>query len=470
MQAYARKKSAVAWVAAALFLLQARAQDFSLPSPLGSSAPIGNPGTFSDIEPATTAPLPEPTPETTPEPAAAPAPTQQPALRPRPAPKARPAATKKAEEPIKAENPKKQPKQEDEKAAATDGKMPKAVIRGIIDGTLRFSPKEFAGLKKGQILIVESKNPGEVAARVEVTAVNKARTTAAAKVIKAEAVKETPALVGLTLYRETDFKQKYAQTDIAAVIAPKPILGRNHLLAAHLNFISATSSAANVMTGLDLNQETQSFALVFEGFLPDDLPRFFENKVGLRLAYAQSLPSTVVGRVASTDETQTFSLSSNEFKAALVYKSRAKSGSLSQIWATLGYSMTSTKSAWETNVGSGNTNLSLELKGPELSVGGDFSPLPFLYLGSDVVAGIPQKWTSTDSGNKVSRSGKWNNYIASAYTELRYPIGAAKKDLFTLQVKGGMNIDQVQLASGSNAKKENFVTPVFLVGVGYFTK
>jgi hypothetical protein len=357
-----------------------------------------------------------------------------------------------------------------DKNTTAESKMPKAIIRGIIDGMLRFNPREFTDIAKGQILIVESKNSGEIAARVEVTSVNKAKTTAAAKVVKSESVSGAAELVGLTLYREADFNAKYAQTDIAAVIAPKPILGRNHLFSAHLNFVAATSSAANVMTGLDLNQETQSFGLIFEGFLPEESPKFLDNKLGIRLSYAQSLPSTVVGRVASTDETQTFKLTSNEIKFGLIFKSRAKSGSLSQYWASLGYTMANTNSAWETNVGSGNTNLSLALQGLELSLGGDFSPLPFLYLGGDLAAGIPQKWTSKDSGNSVSRSGSWSSIVPSAYTELRYPIGAGKKNLFTIQVKGGLSIDQVQTTSGTSGKKENFTTPVFLVGVGYFTK
>jgi|GEM_PF-738435 len=476
------------WAAAVSFLLHARAQDFSLPSPLGGSAPVGNPGTFADTEAPTPAPTPTPAPVQQPPQQAAPQPNTQspaqPALqgddkpsgkepvrnpkdprRLKPKSKSESKDTKDRQEPTEINVSK-----DSTKNAPTENKIPKTVIRGIIDGKLRFNPKEFSDLKKGQVLLVESKNAGEVAARVEVTAINNGRTSAAAKVVKPEAVKEASDLVGLTLWRESDFNTKYAQSDIAAVIAPKPILGRNHLIAMHLNFVAATSSAANVMTGLDLNQETQSFAVGLEGFLPEDMPKFLDNKLGVRLSYAQSLPSTVVGRVASTDETQTFKLTTNEIKAALIYKSRAKSGSLSQWWGTLGYTMSNTNAAWETNVGSGNTELSLSLQGLEFGLGGDFSPLPFLYLGADFVAGIPQKWTSKDSGNSVGREGSWSMYLPSAYTELRYPMGAAKKDLFTLQVKGGLSIDQVQTSSSASAKKENFTTPVFLVGVGYFTK
>ena len=101
-----------------------------------------------------------------------------------------------------------------------------------------------------------------------------------------------------------------------------------------------------------------------------------------------------------------------------------------------------------------------------MGLGGDFSPLPFLYAGAELHAGVAQKYTGTDTANSSSRSGTWNQVRTGVYGELRYPVGRAKSNVLTLQMKGGATLDQIEIKQSTGSKKEQLLNPLFAVRLG----
>jgi hypothetical protein len=81
--------------------------------------------------------------------------------------------------------------------------------------------------------------------------------------------------------------------------------------------------------------------------------------------------------------------------------------------------------------------------------------------------GIPQKYTSTDKANESALSGKWNQIRAAVYGELRYPSGKVRTNLLSLQLKGGVSSDKIEVKKNSTKADENYLAPFFAVRLGY---
>jgi hypothetical protein len=344
--------------------------------------------------------------------------------------------------------------------------MAKGEVKGIVEGRIRFDSRMFRNIAVGQVFIVESKTSGERAARVEVHQVSKNKRLTSAKILKLETGVEVKDLLGLTVYREKDFNALYSEVQLNTLIAPETLAGRNNSLNFHLNLLSVTPPAPNILTGVSLNQSITSLGPTIEFFIPSGEPQSVANRFGVHVQYLQSVPITIVGKVSGTDETQSLKLSTTDSKAALVFKMRASKDTLSQFWIAVGYQILESKLKLETNVNVGNTGVEFKQKGPEFSLGGDFSPLPFLYLGLDLNAGIPQKYTSTDSSSSAARSGNWTQIKTGVYGELRYPVGRSKSNVLSLQMKGGATIDQFENKKNSKTVKENVLNPLFAVRLG----
>ncbi|NBW83054.1 hypothetical protein EBR21_14995, partial [bacterium] len=206
-----------------------------------------------------------------------------------------------------------------------------------------------------------------------------------------------------------------------------------------------------------------------EFFFPGSLAGGLLNKLGLQLTYLQSIPLTIVGRVGNSEEVQTLKATSSDLKFALVYRSKALSKSLANSWASIGYEMLDTKAKIDTTVDSGNTSITFQQRGLELGLGGDFSPLPFFYLGADLLSGLPQKYTGTDSSNTSTRSGSWNQFKLGAYGELRYPVGRLKTNVLSIQIKGGVTVDQIDVPKNGTNTKETLTAPLFGLKLGFFS-
>jgi hypothetical protein len=344
--------------------------------------------------------------------------------------------------------------------------MAKGQVKGVVEGRIRFDSSMFRNIAAGQIFIVESKTSGERAARVEVLQVSKNKKLSSAKVLKLESGLEVKDLLGLMIYREKDFKALYSEVQLSTLIAPEPLLGRNNSLNFHLNLQSVTPPAPNIMTGVALNQSVTSLGPTVEFFIPSKDPLSAANRLGLFVQYLQSIPITIVGKVNGTDETQSLKLNTTDTKAALIFKMRASRDSLSHFWISAGYQIVESRLKLETNVNVGNTGLEFKQTGPEFSFGVDGSPLPFLYLGLDLNAGLPQRYTSIDRSSAVARSGNWNQIKAGVYGELRYPVGRGKSNVLSLQMKGGATVDQYETKKNSQTVKENILNPLFAVRLG----
>lgn len=344
--------------------------------------------------------------------------------------------------------------------------MSRGEVKGIVDGRIRFNSSKFRNISAGQIFIVESKTGGERAARVEVTQVSKNKRLSAAKILKLEAGVDVRDLLGLMVYREKDFKALYSEVQLTTLIAPEPLTGRNNALNIHLNLQGTTPPAPNILTGAALNQPITTIGPTIEIFIPSSEPQSTANRFGLSVQYLQAIPITVVGKVSGTDETQSLKLSTADTRIALTFKMRAAKDSLSHFWISAGYQTLDSKLKLETNVNVGNTGLEFKQKGPEFSVGGDFSPLPFFYLGLELNAGIPQKYTSSDTASGATRSGSWNQFKTGIYGELRYPVGRSKTNVMSLQMKGGATVDQFENKKNSKTVKENILNSLFAVRLG----
>jgi len=344
--------------------------------------------------------------------------------------------------------------------------MAKGAVKGIVDGKLRFDSSMFKDISVGQAFIVESKTSGEIAAQLEVNQVSKNKRLTSAKIVKLQPGFQIGDLLGLMVYRDRDFKALYSETQLIALIAPDSIAGRNNMFSFHLNLVGVTPPAPNMITGVALNQSVTALGPTLEFYIPDRKAGSLRNKFGVQVQYLQSVPISIVGRVGGSEETQTLRLSTIDAKAALVFKSRASKDSLSQFWVSVGYQVLDSKVKLDTNVGSGNTEVTFTQKGPELGFGGDFSPLPFLYAGAELHAGIAQKYNGTDAANSSSRSGSWNQVRTGVYGELRYPVGRAKSNVLTLQMKGGAAIDQIEIKQSTGSKKDHLLNPLFAVRLG----
>jgi len=345
----------------------------------------------------------------------------------------------------------------------------KGQIKGIVDGKPRFDCKEFTDIAVGQKFVVEGKTPGQLAATIEVIQVAKNRRTAAAKVLKLEPEFELNELLNLAVIREKDFNLRYSESSLAGFVAPDVIVGRNNMFGIQLNLLNYTSPAPNLITGVALNQGSIALGPSLEFFFPSSLAGGALNKLGFQLTYLQSIPLTIVGRVGSSDEVQTLKVTSSDLKFGVLYRSKALSKSLSNYWTSLGYEILDSKAKIDTNVGSGNTSIGFQQKGLELGLGGDFSPLPFFYLGADLLSGLPQKYSGTDSSNTAARSGSWNQFKLGAYGELRYPVGRLKTNILSIQIKAGASVDQIEVPKNGVTSKETLTAPLFGLRLGFFS-
>lgn len=343
----------------------------------------------------------------------------------------------------------------------------KGVVKGIIDGKIRFDSKEFTDIAVGQIFIVEGKTPGQLAARIETTQVSKNKKLAAAKIAKLEPEFQVTDLLNLAVYRERDFNARYGDSKVTAFVAPEAIVGRNNMLGIQLHVLNNIPPAANLITGVELNQAMTSIGAGFEFFLPHANFGTTLNRIGLKATYLQTIPIEIIGRVNGSDETQTLQTNAKNIKFGIIFRARSASGSLAEYWASAGYEIINTNAKIATNTGAGSTDIKFSQKGPEFAAGGDFSPLPFLYLGSDVNIGIPQKYTSSDTANDSARSGKWNQIRAAVYGELRYPTGKVRRNLLSLQLKGGVSSDSIEVKKNGAKVNESYLAPFFAVRLGY---
>lgn len=343
----------------------------------------------------------------------------------------------------------------------------KGTIKGIVDGKIRFDSKEFTDIAVGQIFIVEGKTPGQLAARIEVTQVSKNKKLAAAKVAKLEPEFQVTDLLNLTVHRERDFNARYGEERVTAFVAPEAIVGRNNMLGVQLHVLNYIPPAANLITGVELNQTMTALGAGTEVFLPHGKFGTNLNRIGLKATYLQSIPIEIIGRVNGSDETQTLQTDAKHIKFGIVYRARSASGSLAEYWVSAGYEIINTNAKIATNTGAGSTDIQFSQTGPEFAAGSDFSPLPFLYLGADVNVGIPQKYTSTDKANAAALSGKWNQIRAAVYGELRYPTGKVRTNLLSLQLKGGVSSDQIEVTKSAAKTKESYLAPFFAVRLGY---
>ena len=361
----------------------------------------------------------------------------------------------------------KSPQQQAVKAqSSASAEARKGQVQGIIGESLRLSCENIPTIAAKQIYIVEGKEPGQMAARIEITGVSKSKKLAGAKVLQLESGFLAQDLIKLYFYGQEDFKTRKPSGRIADFVAPPALQGRNPWVYFAIQTSLQQSIAANIVTGSNLNQSSNSFALDVVSFLPMEAGRT-ANRMGINLNYAQTLPTQVVARVVTSNETQTLSFSASKLESSLLFRFNYDQKSLARLSLGAGYQIVDNKIDVESSTGTGNTKISFKHKGPIFGLEGDFSPLPFLYLGLQSKIGIPQTYTATDSENQSALSGKWNNTSAAIFGELRYPIGSTKTSTLILNLSGGAIFHQIETKIDETKSAKSYISPEIKMSFGY---